>query len=111
MNKDGKADPLTNWRGAIGDLADRLEGDYLERVRRVAAGFGIWGSSTQVGYEIPLGPRIGRVVGEHVRYARKTGPFGLIGRRVLIRDLADIEREFREQIEAWLREREEHGSS
>jgi hypothetical protein len=101
------ADPLTNWQLAIRQLGDRLERDYVARVTKVARGFGIWGSSTEVGYEIPLGGRIGRLDGKSARYARKTGPLGLFGRRVLVRDLADIEREFRLEIESWLRDRED----
>jgi hypothetical protein len=102
-------DPLVDWKGAISQLGDRLEHDYLARVRRVAGGFGIWGSSTMVGYEIPLGGRVGRMAGNHVRYARRSGFLGLFGPRVLVRDLGNIEREFRREIEAWLNE-EEHRS-
>ena len=106
MSEQRDADPLTDWKLAIRQLGDRLERDYLERVSKVARGFGIWGSSTEVGYEIPLGGRIGRLEGNSARYARKTGPLGLFGPRVLVRDLADIEREFRLEIDSWLQDRE-----
>jgi hypothetical protein len=99
-------DPLIDWKSAIGQLGDRLERDYLEPVKKFARGFGIWGSSTVVGYEIPLGGRVGRMVGKRAQYARRRGFLGLFGPRVLVRDLADIEDEFRREIEAWLREQE-----
>ena len=99
-------DPLTNWKSAIAHLGDRLERDYLEPARKFARGFGTFGSSTMVGYEIPLGGRVGKVVGGQRRYARKLGLFGLFGPRVITRDLAEIEAEFRVEIEAWLTEQE-----
>ena len=71
MSEQRDADPLTDWKLAIRQLGDRLERDYLERVSKVARGFGIWGSSTEVGYEIPLGGRIGRLEGNSARYARR----------------------------------------
>jgi hypothetical protein len=99
-------DPLVDWKSAIGQLGDRLEGDYLDRVKKFARGFGIWGGSTVIGYEIPLGGRIGKMVGNRARYAKRSGLFGLFGRRELVRDLADIESQFRREIEAWLNEQE-----
>src|SRR2546428_4345629 len=106
MSSSPSPDPLVDWKSAIGQLGDRLERDYLERVRKVAGGFGIWGSSTVVGYEIPLGGRIGRMVGSRIQYARRSGFLGVFGPRVLVRDLGDIEDEFRREIETWLREQE-----
>lgn len=99
-------DPIVNWKAAIRELGDRLENDYLTRVRRFAGGSGIWGSSTQVGYEIPLGGRVGKLVGGHARYAKRTGALGLFGSRVPVRDLHDIELQFRHAIEAWLADQE-----
>jgi hypothetical protein len=106
MSRRSSPDPLVDWKVAIGQLGDRLERDYLDAVRRFARGFGIYGSSTVVGYEIPLGGRVGKIVGGQRRYARKVGLFGLTGPRVIVRDLADIEAEFRVEIEAWLKEQQ-----
>jgi hypothetical protein len=99
-------DPLVDRKAAVRDLGDRLERDYHPRVIRFAAGFGTWGSSTIVGYEIPLGGRIGAVVGGSRRYARRTGLFGLLGPRKIIKDLPQIESELRQEIEAWLSDQE-----
>lgn len=106
MGSSTSPDPLIDWKSAIAQLGDRLERDYLEPARRFARGFGIYGSSTMVGYEIPLGGRVGKVVGGERRYARKLGLFGLFGPRIITRDLTEIEAEFRVEIEAWLREQE-----
>lgn len=98
-----------DWRSRVRAVCDRLDRDYYPRVSRYAGGFGTWASSTMIGYEIPLGGRVGRLVGNSARYAKRVGPFGLLGPREQVRDLADIEAEFRTQIEAWLRDREREG--
>lgn len=111
MSRRTPPDPLVDWKIAIRQLGDRLERDYLDPVRRFARGLGIYGSSTVVGYEIPLGGRVGKIVGGERRYARKIGFLGLTGPRVIVRDLADIEAEFRVEIEAWLKEQERQSES
>jgi hypothetical protein len=62
-----------------------------------------------IGYEIPLGGRVGRLVGNSARYAKHVGLFGFLGPREQVRDLADIEAQFRAEIEAWLRDPEREG--
>jgi hypothetical protein len=56
-------DPMVDWRAAIREFGVRLERDYVDRVSRFARGFGVWGNSTSVGYEIPLGGRVGKLAG------------------------------------------------
>jgi hypothetical protein len=103
----GQDPELDNWRAAVREVCDRLDADYFDRVKPFADGFGTWASATMIGYEIPLAGRFGgRIMGRNARYARRTGPFGLFGRRVKVRGLADIELEFRKEIDEWLRERE-----
>jgi hypothetical protein len=92
------ADPMVDWKAAIGQFADRLERDYRERIGRYARGLDVWGNSTTVGYDIPLGGRIGRSDGGIARYAKRTGFLGMFGPRIRIRELADIEAEFRREI-------------
>src|SRR5438045_3931467 len=102
-----QAPELDNWRAAVREVCDRLEGDYFDRVKPFTEGFGTWASATMIGYEIPLPGRFGgRLMVSNARYARRTGPFGLFGRRVKVRNLADIETEFRKQIDEWLRAKE-----
>jgi hypothetical protein len=55
---------------------------------------------------VPLGGRIGSYWGHQVRYAKRTGPLGLFGPRVVIKGFPEIERELRDAIEAWLADRE-----
>jgi hypothetical protein len=97
---------MVDWKAAIRQLAERLERDYVARVSRYARGFEVWGNSTTVGYDIPLGGRVGRSEGGMARYARRTGFLGLFGHRIRVRELAEIEAQFRKEIEQWLVNRE-----
>src|SRR5688572_5319152 len=104
-------DPMVDWKAAINQVAERLERDYRERVERYARGFEVWGNSTTVAYDIHLGGRVGPSEGGIERYARRTGFHGLFGRRIRLRELADIEAQFRQEIEQWLVDRERnHGA-
>ena len=101
----------TDWKSAVLDLAERIEGDYQEKVGRFAKGINVWGNSTTVGFDVALGRgRSGPMWGRHTRYAERRGFFGLFGPRVEIRDLADVEREFRAEIDTWLAEHERKAS-
>jgi hypothetical protein len=104
---------MVDWNAAINQVAEALERDYDKRVARYAHGLDVWGNSTTIGYDIPLGGRVGRSDGGIARYARSTGFLGLFGRRVRVRDLADIERQFRREIDEWLveQERKQPGAS
>jgi hypothetical protein len=97
---------MVDWKAAIGQFAERLERDYNERVARYAHGLDVWGNSTTIGYDIPLGGRVGRCDGGIARYARRTGFLGLFGRRIRVHELADIEAQFRRDIEQWLEAQE-----
>jgi hypothetical protein len=99
-------DPMVDWRAAIREFRERLERDYVGRVSRYAGGFGVWGNSSSVGYEIPLGGRVGKLAGTTARYARRNGFLGIFGRRVRVRELADIEGQFRQEIDQWLADQE-----
>jgi len=99
-------DPMVDWKAAVLQLADQLERDYSDRVGRYARGFEVWGNSTTVGYDIPLGGRVGPTTGGIATYARRTGFLGRFGRRIRVRELADIEAQFRQEIEQWLVEQE-----
>jgi hypothetical protein len=112
MTNPGREEPreITDWRGAVRDATERLERDYFAKVKPYAEGFGTWANSTLFGYEIPLrehGRIGGGLIGSHARYARKVGFLGLFGRRVLVLPLSDIERQFRAEIDAWLKEEEQ----
>jgi hypothetical protein len=102
---------MVDWKAAIDQIAERLERDYSERVARYAHGLDVWGNSTTVGYDIPLGGRVGPSDGGIARYARRTGFLGLFGRRVRVRELADIEAQFRQEIEQWLADQERKHSA
>lgn len=100
-----------DWRAGVDQLAHSIYRDYEARVGRFTGGLGVWGSPTWVGYEIPLGGRVGRMKASSVRYAKKLGLFGWFGRRVQIRDLADVERQFREELDVWLAEQERRAAA
>ncbi len=103
MNDDPSA---RSWKDAIRQLRDRLDRDYRPRVTRFARGLDTWGNSTIIGVDVPLGGRVGPMWGHQVRYARKTGPLGLFGPRVILKDFGTVERELRRALEAWLAEQE-----
>ena len=92
------------------ELAERLETEYRERVERAGGGFGVWLGGTRAGVEILLGGRIGPVDGTSIKYARRTGPLGLWGRRIALHDIGEIERELREFVDSWLRDQSARGT-
>jgi hypothetical protein len=92
----------------IRDLRGRLERDYQARVWQFARGMDVWGNSTVVGLDLPLGGRIGPMTGHHVRYAKKTGPLGWFGPRISLLDFNAVEAELRVWLEAWLMDQESH---
>ncbi|MBI2756897.1 MAG: hypothetical protein HYX52_09335 [Chloroflexi bacterium] len=100
-------DPLVDsWRDVMRQLDHRLVRDYLSRVRRFGRGVGVWGNSTTVGVDVPLGGRIGPMWGHEVRYAKRTGPLGLFGSRIIIKDLDAVEAELRQALDEWLTEQD-----
>lgn len=95
-----------DWNQAVGEFCRRLEQDYQGRIGQFAKGIDCWGNSTTVGFEVRLGEgRAGPLWGNHVKYAKRVGLLGVFGRRVQTRDLTDIERQFRHEIDEWLLER------
>jgi hypothetical protein len=97
---------MVDWKKAICQLGERLERDYMDRVHRFARGIDVWGNSTSVGYDIALGGRVGPMVGGMARYAKRAGFLGVFGRRTRVRDLGDIEGQFRREIDQWLADQE-----
>lgn len=96
-----------DWKPAVLELCKRIERDYQDKVAPFAKGIDVWGNSTTIGFDVRLGSgRSGPVWGTHARYAQRRGFLGILGPRVQTRDLADIESEFRLEIDKWLAEQE-----
>src|SRR5687768_4544062 len=98
MNDDPAA---RSWKEAVQGIGARLRRDYEARVWPYGQGIDFWGNSTTVELGVPLGGRIGPYWGHQVSYAKRTGPLGLFGPRVIVKDFAAVERELRDAIEAW----------
>jgi len=97
-----------DWKSEVRDFCSRLERDYRDKVRPYAGGINCWGNSTTIGFEIPLGSgRVGRMWGDHAKYARRAGFLGLFGPRRGLRNLTDIDRQFRREIDEWLAKQDE----
>ncbi len=95
--------PPGNWKQVVGEFCKRLEQDYQSRVARFAKGIDCWGNSTTVGFDVRLGEgRSGPMWGNHAQYAKRVGFLGMFGRRVQVRELTDIEQQFRHEIDEWL---------
>lgn len=111
MNELVKDDPAAqSWKDAVRDLSVRIHRDYAERVAPFGRGIDIWGNSTTIELGVRLGGRVGPMWGHQIRYAKRTGPLGLFGPRVIIKDFAAVERELRSAIDAWLIEHERRRS-
>jgi len=94
------ADPIDDWKAAVREFCDRLEHDYVNQVTRFAGGFGTWPIARRSAVKFRLG-ECGRRIGRSERYAKHV-LLGLFGPRVLVRDLSEIESEFRREIDPWL---------
>ncbi len=103
MSDDSSA---RSWKDAVRQLGDRLRRDYESRVWPFARGLDFSGNSTVVELGIALGGRVGPMTGFQIRYAKRTGPLGLFGPRVILKDFGTVERELRQAIENWLAEQE-----
>jgi hypothetical protein len=58
--------------------------------------------------EIALGDKVGPTWGKWIKYAKRRGWFGP---RVQIRDLDDVEKELRDELDRWIAQRNANGAS
>jgi hypothetical protein len=81
------------------DLPARLEQEYADKFRALGAGFNAWANSAKIGAEVVFGSGSGPIWPVSARYARRPGPFSLVGPLVPYRTLRDAERELRTEID------------
>jgi len=81
-------------------MARRLAEDYRPRVAELGGEFSVWANSTEVGFEIPLGGRLGHRWEKRVRYARR---FTLIGKTVPFKTFDEVDAELRELLDGWIK--------
>ena len=90
-------------RAEVRALIERLERDYRDQfIDAGAVGFDGWVNNAKVGVEARFGEHGGPAWSPSVRHAARTGWLGLFGPFAEKRSAADVERELRSTIEAYL---------
>jgi hypothetical protein len=90
-------------KDALLAICERLEADYRDRfIAAGASAFNAWANATTIGVEAAYGRGSGPIWVTDVSFARRKGPFGLLGPPQPLKTLEEAEPELREQIERQL---------
>lgn len=82
------------------DLAERLKRDYVPAFHAIGGNIGAYWNRTSLNIEVLFGSPIGPGWSAHSTFARlKWWPFG---RWIQLKKIADVEKELRQEIEAYL---------
>jgi hypothetical protein len=86
----------------LAELCERINLRYRDRFSAFGGGFNSWANRAHIAGEAAFGGRIGPMEGAIVRYARRTGWYGLFGPLVPFKTIGDAEIELCQELDVVL---------